>query len=96
MKQWTVWIGILGLGAVALQTVALNVRATERAYSLGGAVRVARDLDVENAHLRTKLRSVTASQRLEVARSDLGLSEDDLCPLSVGWRPSPVALAERP
>ncbi len=95
MRQWPVWLGLFGLGAVALQTTALNVRAIDREYGLGAAVRELSDLDARNAHLRTRLRSVTATERLEIARGDLGLSEDDLFPTVPGWTPGAVAVAER-
>ncbi|MFG0318792.1 MAG: hypothetical protein ACF8XB_16080 [Planctomycetota bacterium JB042] len=95
MKQWPVWLGLFGLGAVALQTTALNVRAIDREYGLGSALREVSDLDARTAHLRTRIRSITATERLEIARTDLGLSEDELFPAFPGWTPGVLAVAER-
>ena len=80
MRRMASWMAFVGLGALALVTSTLNVRATVTAYRIGDAQRLCEDVGALNVHRRTQLRQLTATANLEVARADLGLSTDDLFP----------------
>ncbi|MBI4881510.1 MAG: hypothetical protein HY812_17880 [Planctomycetes bacterium] len=93
MPRWTDWLGLAGLGALALQTTAINVEATRRSYVVGAALREADDLTRLVAFQRARCRQMLRTEVVQEVAARLGLSEQELfaAPPRIEWaRPAPL------
>ena len=78
MRRLAGWIGLLSLSGLALLTASINIRATQRNYDLGRALREQDDLTDLISFRRACGRDLINTRKLDLARQRLHLDDERL------------------
>ncbi|MFH0945210.1 MAG: hypothetical protein V2A76_08440 [Planctomycetota bacterium] len=93
MRRLAGWFGLLALSGLALLTVSVNVKATQRCYNLGRALSAQEDLERIIRFRKERCRNLMNTRALAVVRAEMGLTDELLYPAAIGLpRPQPLAL----
>lgn len=93
MRRLAGWFGLLALSGLALLTVSINVKATQRCYNLGRALSVQEDLERIIRFRRERCRNLMNTRALALARVEMGLTDKQLYHPTIALPlPQPVAL----